>query len=155
MSVFKSLFLAIVLLLGFTACEKKNPTELHAVHWDRDMCERCKMVVSDRQHAVQVINPANGRSTMYDDIGCAVLWFEEEEIEWASKAKIWVIDATTGKWIDARTALYDTNNITSMAYGFAAHENNSTIQTGEEMIDFSEVSKRIFKIEANQNRKIL
>jgi hypothetical protein len=154
MSVFRSLFLATVLLLGFTACEKKNPTELHGVHWDRDMCERCKMVVSDRQHAVQVINPVTGRSTMFDDIGCAVLWFEEEKIEWAPEAKIWVIDIATGKWIDARTALYDTNNITSMAYGFAAHENNSTIKAEEEMIDFTEVSKRIFEIEADQNRKV-
>lgn len=153
MKLFKPFFLAIVLLFGFTACEKKSPTEMHGVHWDRDMCERCKMVVSDRRHAVQVINPATGRSTMYDDIGCALLWFEEEKIEWADKAKIWVTDITTEKWIDARIAYYDTNNITSMAYGFAAHENNSTIKAGEEMIDFSEVSKRIFEIEANQNRR--
>ena len=153
MKGFKSLFLAAVLLFGFTACEKKNPTEMHGVHWDRDMCERCKMVVSDRQHATQVINPATGRSTMYDDIGCAVLWFGEEKIEWADKAKIWVTDITTGKWIDARTALYDTNNITSMAFGFGAHENNSSVQSGEEIIDFEEMSKRIFQIEAHQNRR--
>jgi len=147
------LFLATVLLLGFTACEKKNPTDMHGVHWDRDMCERCKMVVSDRHHATQVINPATRRSYMYDDIGCAVIWFKEEKIEWADKAKIWVIDIATGKWIDARTALYDTNNITSMAFGFGAHENNSTIKEGEEVINFTEVSNRIFEIEANQNRK--
>ena len=150
---FKTLFLATVLLLGFTACEKRDPTEMHGVHWDRDMCERCKMVVSDRQHATQVINPATGRSTMYDDIGCAVLWFDEEKIEWAPKAKIWVTDVRTGKWIDARTALYDTNNITSMAFGFGAHENNSSVKSGEEIIDFEEMSKRIFKIEAHQNRR--
>ncbi len=60
---------------------------------------------------------------------------------------------TTGKWIDARTALYDTNNITSMAFGFGAHENNSSIKAGEEIIGFEEMSKRIFKIEANQNRR--
>ena len=153
MREYKYYFFIIVLLLGFSACEKKNPTELHGVHWDRDMCERCKMVVSDRQHATQVINPATGRSTMYDDIGCAVLWFEEEKVDWAPEAKIWVIDITTGKWIDARTALYDTNNITSMAFGFAAHENNSSVKSGEEIIDFEEMSKRIFKIEAKQNRK--
>lgn len=143
----------VVLLFGFTACEKKNPTELHSVHWDRDMCERCKMVVSDRQHAAQVINPATKRSYMYDDMGCAILWFDEEKIEWADKAKIWVTDISTGKWIDARTALYDTNNITSMAFGFGAHENNSTVKSGEEIINFEEMSKRIFKIEENQNRR--
>lgn len=153
MREYKLYLFSIVLFLGLTACEKKNPTELHNVHWDRDMCERCKMVVSDRQHATQVINPSNGRSYMYDDIGCAILWFDEEKIEWADKAKIWVTDIRTGKWIDARTALYDTNNITSMAFGFGAHENNSTVKSGEEIIGFEEMSKRIFKIEENQNRR--
>jgi len=153
MREYKYGFFLIVLLLGLTGCEKKNPTEMHGVHWDRDMCERCKMVVSDRHHAAQVINPANRRSYMYDDIGCAVLWFEEEKIGWISTAKIWVTDISTGKWIDAKTALYDTNNITSMAYGFGAHKDNSTIKAGEEVINFTEVSKRIFEIEANQNRK--
>lgn len=136
------------------ACEKRDPTQLHKVHWDRDMCERCKMVVSDRKHATQVINPITKRAYMYDDIGCAVLWFEEEKIEWESTAKIWVTDITTGKWIDAHKAVYDTNNITSMAYGFGAHEKQNSIKKEEERIDFAEVSKRIFKIEANQNRKV-
>ena len=153
MKRFKLLFLATVLLLGFTGCEKKSPTEMRDVHWDRDMCVRCKMVVSDRHHAVQVINTENGRSYMYDDIGCVVLWFDDEKIDWASKSKIWITDVSTGKWIDARTALYDTHNITPMAYGFAAHESNSTIKAGEEIINFEEVSKRIFEIEENKNRK--
>ena len=153
MREYKHCLFLIVLLLSLTGCDKKNPTELHRVHWDRDMCERCKMVVSDRQHATQVINTENGRSYMFDDIGCAVLWFDEEKIAWASKAKIWVTDITTGKWIDARIALYDTNNITSMAFGFGAHDGNTTIKEGEETVDFAEVKKRIFEIEANQNRK--
>ena len=153
MKYFKLLILGVI-ALSFSACnEKSNADSIAKVHWDRDMCERCKMVVSDRQHAVQIINPVTGRSYMYDDIGCAVLWFEEEKIEWADKAKIWVTDITTGKWIDARTALYDTNNITSMAFGFGAHENNGTIKEGEETVNFTEASKRIFEIEANYNRK--
>ena len=153
MKKFSLLFLVTVLLLLFTACEKKSPTEMRNVHWDRDMCERCKMVVSDRRHAVQVINTVNGRSYMYDDIGCVVLWFDDEKIEWASNAKIWITDINTGKWIDARNALYDTNNITSMAYGFGAHELNSTIKTGEEVVSFTKMSKRVFEIEEKNNRK--
>jgi len=153
MKKFNLLFLVIVLLLGLVGCEKKDPTEMRKVHWDRDMCARCKMVVSDRHHAVQVINTENGRSYMYDDIGCVVLWFDDEKIEWALHSKIWITDIATGKWIDARTALYDTHNITPMAYGFGAHESNSTIKVGEEIIDFTEVSKRIIEIEKNTNRK--
>jgi hypothetical protein len=112
------------------------------------------MVVSERHHAVQVINVKNGRSYMFDDIGCAVLWFDDEKIEWASNAKIWITDVTTGKWIDAREAFYDSNNITPMAYGFAAHESKESIKEGEEIMNFEEMGKRIFKIEANKNRKV-
>jgi len=154
MNVAKLLFFSLLLLINFNGCEKKEiSTKLHEVHWDRDMCERCKMVVSDRHHALQVINPANGRSYMFDDIGCLVLWFDDEKIDWAPKAKIWITDITTGKWINARTALYDTHNITPMAYGFGAHENNSTIKAGEEIVNFAEMSKRIFKIEENNNNR--
>ena len=55
--------------LIFTACEKKVTTEVHEVHWDRDMCARCVMVVSDRNQTVQVINPKDGEAYIFDDIG--------------------------------------------------------------------------------------
>ncbi len=152
MRFFNTLILTVFVLLSFSACEREISTELKKVHWDRDMCDRCKMVVSDRTHTVQVINIQTGRSYMFDDIGCTVLWFDDEKIEWAPSAKIWITDVVMGRWIDARTAKYDTNNITPMAYGFAAHENNSTIKAGEEIIDFSEVTRRIFEIEEKKNR---
>lgn len=153
MKLAKLFIVSLLVITGFSGCEKKDPAALQEVHWDRDMCVRCKMVVSDRHHAVQVINVENGRSYMFDDIGCTILWFEEEEIEWAPKAKIWITDIDTGKWIDARTAFYDTMNITPMAYGFAAHESKESIKEGEEIVDFEEMSKRIFEIEAKNNRK--
>ena len=89
MSVAKTLFFTVLLLLSFNGCEKKQiTTELQEVHWDRDMCERCKMVTSDRHHAVQVIDPKTGKSYMFDDIGCTLLWFEDEKISWKDQAKV-------------------------------------------------------------------
>lgn len=133
-------------LLTTTACDKKNTSQLHEVHFDRDMCARCAMVVSDRLNAVQVINPQTGKSYMFDDIGCMVLWFDDEQIPWKDKAVIWVTDAKTGKWINARTAYYDTENITPMAYGFSAHTSKDDIAKGQEVIDFNEVVRRVKKI---------
>lgn len=155
MSVVKGLFFSLLLLFGFNGCEKKEiSTALHEVHWDRDMCERCKMVTSDRHHTVQVINPQNGRSYMFDDIGCTLLWFEDEKIAWKDKAKIWITDVSTGKWIDAKTAFYDIHNITPMAYGFAAHEKEQSINAGEEIVYYNDLFKRVLEIEKkNNNRK--
>ena len=154
MYVAKVFFFSLLLLAGFNGCEKKQiTTELHKVHWDRDMCVRCKMVTSDRHHAAQVINPENGRSYMFDDIGCVLLWFNEEKIVWQDKAKIWITDVKTGKWIDARTAFYDTHNLTPMAYGFAAHATKESIKAGEEIVHFNDLSKRVLKIEKENNNR--
>ena len=143
---FLTLFIFHFSLFTFLGCEQKITTELHKVHWDRDMCERCKMVVSDRKNTVQVINPKTGRSYMFDDIGCTILWFKEDKIEWENNATIWINNIETGKWIDAKKAFYDTENITPMAYGFGAHSSKTTIKKGQEIVDYEEVKKRVIKI---------
>ena len=154
MNVAKLLFFSLFIILNFNGCEKKKiSTELHEVHWDRDMCERCKMVTSDRHHAVQVINPQNGKSYMFDDIGCALLWFDDEKITWKDQAKIWITDVDSKKWIDARTAYYDAGNITPMAYGFAAHARKEDIKNGKEIITYGELFKKILEIEQKNSSR--
>ena len=137
---------ALFLTLSFSGCEKKSTTAVAKVHWDRDMCARCVMVVSDRVNTVQVRHPETGKTYMFDDLGCTVLWFEEENIAWKDKAVIWINDNKTGKWINARTAFYDTGNITPMDYGFAAHKDKASIKAGKEIIGYEEVAKRIIKM---------
>ena len=140
-------FLLLGFMLVFTlGCEKKIDRGVATVHWDRDMCARCVMVVSDRHNTTQVINPNNGKKYMFDDIGCMVLWFDDEHIKWKDEAIIWITDVTTGEWINARKAYYDTNNITPMAYGFSAHKSKDTIKKDQEIVDFNEVVKRVRKI---------
>jgi len=134
------------LVFSFTACEKRSTSGVAKVHWDRDMCARCVMVVSDRHNTTQVRNPDTGKKYMFDDIGCMVLWFQEEQIEWKDKAIIWITDVNTGEWIDAKKAFYDTENITPMAYGFSAHKTKDTIKAGQEIVDYDEVMKRVIKI---------
>jgi len=145
LNYFRFLILGI-LVFSFSACEKKSTTDVAEVHWDRDMCARCVMVVSDRQNTTQVRNPKTGKTYMFDDIGCMALWFKEENIEWKDKAIVWITDVNTGKWINARTAFYDTENITPMAYGFSAHKTKDTIKDGQEIVDYDEVIKRVLII---------
>jgi len=130
----------------FTGCEERSKTDVAKVHWDRDMCARCVMVVSDRKNTTQVRNPKNGRTYMFDDIGCTILWFKEQNISWKEHAIIWITDSQSGEWIDARTAFYDTENVTPMAYGFSAHKTKETIKEGQEIVDFKELSNRVIKI---------
>ncbi len=134
------------LLFLFLGCKERSKTDVAEVHWDRDMCARCVMVVSDRQNTTQVRDPKTGKKYMFDDIGCTILWFQNEKIGWKAQAIIWITDAKTGKWIDARKAFYDTENVTPMAYGFSAHKDKNSIKEGQEIIDFEELSRRVIKI---------
>lgn len=138
---FKVLAVLFIALL-FNACEREVSHEHQEVRWDRDMCDRCKMIVSERQHAVQVINKETGRAYKFDDLGCAIAWFKEEDIKWKNEAKIWITDVKTSKWIDARTAFYDTDHKTPMGYGFSANEKEDSIHESK-ALGFEEVSKRI------------
>jgi len=138
-----SLFFLLLFLFG---CEKKIDLDAHKVHWDRDMCIRCKMVVSERKYAAQTTDPTTGRTYYFDDIGCLVMWFKEENIPWADSAKIWVTDKNSGEWIDARTAKYSTEDVTPMGFGFAAYK-AGTEPKGVEIIPYEKVVKRSIAME--------
>ena len=140
------LFIGLFLVFNFLACEKKDTSGVAKVHWDRDMCARCIMVISDRHNTTQVRDPSTGKKYMFDDIGCMALWFEEEKIAWKNNAIIWITDVRTGEWIDARRAYYTTDNITPMAYGFSAHKSKDTIKEVTEIIGYKEVLQRVKKI---------
>ena len=110
----------VLLLIGCSGDPGQGPVE---VKWDRDACERCRMVLSDRAYAAQVrFFPEGGRSKVFkfDDIGCAVLWLEDKPWNRDPKTEIWVRDRLSDQWIDARTAVYIKGRVTPMAYGLGA-----------------------------------
>jgi len=156
MSVFKNVLfslISLIYILGVSGCgESRHKGEAEKIHWDRDMCERCKMVVSERKYAAEIVDPKSDKVYKFDDLGCAVLWLEEEKIPWADQAKIWVTDAKTGKWLDARKAKYTDDSITPMAYGVAAF-NDQTFPKGHRVLHFDEVVELIKKIEAKNNER--
>ncbi len=147
------LLTAFFLILGFSGCEKKPAGGAVQMHWDRDMCERCKMAISERKFAVQIIERVSGKAYKFDDLGCAVLWMDEEKIPWKKKAILWVTDAKTGKWIDARKALYVSGAITPMAFGFAAYT-KETLPKGAKVLDYATVAKKIEEIERSNSKKV-
>ncbi len=146
MSMKKIFFSNLLMIFTFflTGCEKKDYTkEPPKLHWDRDMCERCKMAISDRKFAVEAIGE-DGKVYRFDDIGCLILWQNKEHPEIRFK-KIWIKDAKSGKWIDAKKAKYTTDSITPMGYGFAAYKEYEKPQN-KEFIDYEEVKRRVIKI---------
>ncbi len=153
MKRFSFLFFSVLLLLGVSGCEKKPIGGVAQMHWDRDMCERCKMAISERKFAAQIIDPKSGKVYKFDEIGCAVLWMDETGIPWKDQAIIWINDAKTGEWIDARKAKYTYGAITPMAFGFAAYS-DKTVPPDAETFDFATVSEKIREIEKENSQKV-
>jgi nitrous oxide reductase accessory protein NosL len=141
----------LFILFSTNGCQKKDPNSPDKMHWDRDMCERCKMVVSERKYAVEA-KDKNGKSYKFDDIGCLVLWLDEEHPELKGKLKIWITDAKSGKWIDAKSAIYTDDAITPMAYGISAFTKD-TFPKGKKPLTFKEACEKIRQIEAINNQK--
>ena len=150
---YRLLFVTLLVAVSFFGCNKKSSNGIEAIHWDRDMCQRCKMVVSERRYAAEIIDPDSGKAYKFDDIGCAVLWLKEEHIPWSNRAKIWVTDAKSGKWIDARSAKYTDDSITPMAYGIAAFD-DETFPKGHKALNFDEAIKKIEVIEEKNSEAL-
>jgi copper chaperone NosL len=112
--------LAAVVLAG---CSGGSDTGPGQVRWDKVSCQRCLMSVSDRHFSAQIRGgPPERRSRLYffDDFGCAVLWLQEQPWRDEPRNEIWVTDAQSGQWLDARQAHYQTGFITPMDFGLGA-----------------------------------
>jgi copper chaperone NosL len=139
--------LLLVLLLG--ACSGDPGTGPVEVSWDRVGCERCRMVLSDRQHSAQVrFKQASGKSQVlfFDDIGCAVIWLQDKPFAAAPDTEIWVTDWRSGEWIDARAATYLAGQHTPMEYGLGAQ-----IEPSPDGLNFEQARQHVFEVERRFN----
>ena len=138
--------LVALLLAG---CGGEPDTGPGKVRWDRETCERCAMAVSDRYFSAQLRGGPPGATTRlykFDDIGCAVIWLDQQPWKEDSRTEIWVVDHRTGQWIDARKASYVTGKVTPMAYGLGAQA-----ESGAGLLDFTAARAHIYAVEEKQN----
>jgi nitrous oxide reductase accessory protein NosL len=115
--------------LLLTACgeDKDLPNGMAVFKWDRDVCTRCKMVISDHRFACQIRGGPKDTVFKFDDIGCAATWLAEKgkEFPWMADTatRVWVAQFTgAGKtWLDATAAYYVFGKTSPMGYNFAAY----------------------------------
>lgn len=98
------------------------PEGVARVRWDRDVCARCGMLISDYRFAAQARRAPHEENLKYDDIGCALVHLRERALDPATR--VWVTDATSRQgavaWLDARRARYLPGRSSPMGYDFAA-----------------------------------
>lgn len=137
-----------LMLLALTGCGDPGTGPVE-VKWDREACERCRMVLSDRFHSAQVRHsPAEERSKVYkfDDIGCAMIWLQEQPWKDDATTEIWVNDHRTGAWIDGRKANYIEGETTPMEYGLGAQ-----LEAVADGLSFKQAKARVFEVEKRYN----
>jgi copper chaperone NosL len=128
-------FLALGLLLtplaaALSSCGKSSsalPAGMHEIKWDRDICSRCSMVISDRRFGAEMVGGPKRTVFKFDDIGCAIFWTRDRIADhpWMNDAatKLWVADQNSRsddvRWLEARAAHYVTRT-SPMAYNQVA-----------------------------------
>lgn len=147
------LFSAILAVLVF-GCNKTINTEPKKVIYDRDLCERCKMQLVDRYHTAQIVNPENGQSYLFDDLGCAVLWLDETTPSWKEKALIYITDGKNGNWVEHKNAYYAEGYNTPMSFGIAAFDSKEKLDEGKPLITYEQAVEiiRNIKIKRTHNK---
>ena len=137
--------LIIPLFLLLTACEEEKTTGAVDIRWDREICARCAMAVSDRNFSAQVRGGREGKKAKvykFDDLGCAVIWLDKQNWKDDLRTEIWVNNHKDGKWINAKTAWYIKMKNTPMDYGLGAQ-----LEKVDGAINYEQAVKHIYEVE--------
>jgi copper chaperone NosL len=116
-------WLALGVLLAAVACGGKSlePVDVSG----SDACAFCRMAVSDRHFAAEVV-AAGEEPRFFDDIGCLANGLKEARFP--ESAAAFVSDHRTGKWVAAHRAVYTKapRVSTPMGSGIIAHVDASS-----------------------------
>jgi hypothetical protein len=107
----------VLLALSLAACRGDLDRAVDPI-WGKQPCEHCKMLVSQRASAAQVV--VDGERHYFDDLGCMVQWLDEKR----SPETGWV---RLGEgWTQADRARYRSGAMTPMDHGFIAAADGET-----------------------------
>lgn len=139
--LFARVAILILLPLWLGGCFGDPETGPVEIKWDRDACEVCRMLISDRHYAAQLRGGPRHKAYKFDDMGELIHWLAVQTWKNDPKLEIWVMDMDTGtKWLDARKARYMPGQHSPMDYGFGAIEG---ARTGS--LSYDEMVKKVKK----------
>jgi len=145
----------LVFILLLLSCSGDKGAEPVDIHYGQDICERCKMIISEEKFSAQLILN-NGNIYKFDDIGGMIHYINEKNLS-PEISKIYVKDYNTGKWLSSEEALFIfTNKIkTPMNYGIIAlsvkqsADNNFSEHGGSKVGNFQDTTEFLTNKELN------
>jgi copper chaperone NosL len=124
MRIIIGLFSLLILVLSCGDTREDGPSE---IYYGEDICERCKMIISEKEFASQY-RLSDGKNVKFDDIGCMIHFKDGEKPEHIES--IYVMDYDSGEWIDAESGYFVwTENVnTPMGYGILSFNDKKIAQ---------------------------
>ncbi len=114
----RKLAFLIVLVLAISCSDnpESGPVE---IYYGEDICESCKMIISEKDFAAQY-KLSTGKTVKFDDLGCMFHYMKGEDK--AQISAVYVMDYDSKQWVDGESAYYVwTDNIsTPMGHGVVA-----------------------------------
>ena len=94
----------IFIILISASCHNDNEFKPVDIHYGQDICERCKMIISEEKFSSQIVL-SNGDVYNFDDIGGMLVYISENKIN-PERERIYVKDFDTNKWLTSDEAVY-------------------------------------------------
>ncbi len=148
--MFYRVVVLFAMLISLTSCFDEQDTGAKEVRWDRDTCDRCRMVLSSPYYAAQISYLPKGKKrtkfAKFDDIGCAIIWLEDKEFKDDANTKIWVANHKDKSWLDAKIATFVHTKTSPMEYGLGAQ-----FESSEKGLNYEQAKAHVFAIEEKYN----
>ena len=117
-----ALIAALLAVISSGGCSDEPATGPVPIHYGRDTCDLCRMIISDPRFASQIRGGPGHKAYKFDDIGDALVFLDRQTWKDDPNVEFWVMDVETGKtWLDARKAHYMSGMQSPMAHGFGAY----------------------------------
>ena len=94
--------LAAMAAVALAACAG-GPPEPAPIVLDEDACSHCRMTISEREYAAELVT-REGQVERFDDVGCLAAWLREHGRPEGAAA--FVVDYRSGEWLAAEAATY-------------------------------------------------
>jgi hypothetical protein len=147
--------MAIIMIVFFSLAKKEQMITVHKGNMSQEPISlklnhlqdpECAMVVEKKKFSAQLA-AKSGKTWVFDDIGCLILW--QNEKVFMDSPKIWVYTQDSQRWIDAKKAYFSTTEHTPMRHGFGAFEQKETSH-----IDYETMRLRVLRGEDMTNPRI-
>lgn len=131
-------------LVGFASCQNKTiePVAIEA----NDMCAFCRMSISEKRYAAELID-RDGEAFKFDDIGCLANFTKQKKNDGSIRATF-VMDFERREWLKAEEAFYVRSSEfrTPMSGGIVAFKDEANAQAAAAkylgtVLPFTELTK--------------